>query len=330
MEYTNLGGSGIEVSRIGLGLWNISGGADWDRTDEDQAVETIHTAVDNGITFLDTAEAYGDGYSEKVLGKAMENINRDDVVIGTKVWQDNLSYEDCKAACEASLERLNTDYIDIYYIHYQDPDTPIDETARAIQELREEGKIRLPAVSNTGVGDLTTTLDVLDIEANQVPYNLLWRAIEYEVAPACRSNNVGIVGYSALAQGLLTGEYESSKEYPTNRMRTRHFSSNRPNARHNESGVEQLTFETITQIREICEKHNRDLLEVALSWPLHQHSVDAVLAGASSPEHVSENAGMSEVELSDEILAELDDATSELKEALGPNPDPWQSDSRYR
>jgi len=330
MEYTTLGETDLEISRIGLGLWNISGGSDWEKTDERQAVETIQTAYDNGITFFDTAEAYGDGYSEEVLGKALEGIDRDDVVVASKVWSDNLAYDDLKQACEDSLDRLGTDYIDVYYVHYQNPEIPIEETMRAMNELQEEGKIRVPAVSNTGPQDLEATLDHGRVEANQVPYNLLWRAIEYEVADAARENDVDLVGYSPLAQGMLTGQYSSPEEYPEGRMRTRHFSGDRPEARHGEAGAEEETFETVERVREICESYDRDLIEVALAWPLHQDGVAAVLAGASSPEHVADNAEAADVDLSADLLAELDEATADLKETLGPNPDPWQSDSRYQ
>jgi aryl-alcohol dehydrogenase-like predicted oxidoreductase len=139
-----------------------------------------------------------------------------------------------------------------------------------------------------------------------------------------------MVGYSALAQGLLTGQYASLADYPTNRMRTRHFSTDRPNARHGESGAEELTFETLERVREICESYDRELLEVALAWPLHQDGVDAVLAGASSPDHVSQNAELVDIDLSEDLLSDLDEATRQLKEAIGQNPDPWQSNSRYR
>ncbi|MFC6863966.1 aldo/keto reductase [Halomicroarcula sp. GCM10025817] len=323
MEYTTLGRSDLEVSRIALGLWNISGGSDWDRTDRDQAIETIHTAVDEGITFLDTAEVYGDGYSEEVLGEALESLDRDDVVVATKVYQNHLSYEDVKASCEASLDRLGTDYVDVFYVHYQDPETPFEETARAFRELQDEGKIRYPAVSNTGVNDLETTVSELDVVANQLPLNLLWRAIEYEVADACRDAGVDIVAYSPLGMGLLTGKYSSIDEYPEGRMRTRHFSSDRPEARHGESGVEDLVFDTVRRVESICEEYDRDIVQVALAWPLHQDGVACAIAGASSPEHVRDNARAVDVDLSDDILADLDEATAELKEALGTNPDPW-------
>lgn len=329
MQYETLGQTDVEVSRVGLGLWNISGGSDWEKTDEDDAIETIHTAYDSGINFFDTAEAYGDGYSEEVLGKALDGLDRDDVVVASKAWVGNLAYDDLKDACEASLDRLGTDYIDVYYLHYQNPDVPVSETMRAMRELQEEDKIRVPAVSNTGAEDMKATLAEGRVEANQVPYNLLWRAIEYEVADASRDNDVDLVAYSPLAQGMLTGQYESIEEYPTGRMRTRHFSGDRPEARHGESGAEAETFETIEQIRDLCAEYDRDMVEVALAWPLHQPGVTSVLAGASSPEHVRANAEAADVSLSEDLLADLDDATADLKEALGPNPDPWQSESRY-
>lgn len=329
MQYETLGNTDVEVSRVGLGLWNISGGSDWEMTDENDAIETIHAAYDAGVTFFDTAEAYGDGYSEKVLGKALNGLDRDDVVVASKVSPDSLMYDDLKAAFEASLDRLGTDYIDVYYLHYQNPEIPVSESMRAMQELQEEGKIRVPAVSNTGSTDLEATLEAGRVEANQVPYNLLWRAIEYEVADISRQNDVDLVAYSPLAQGLLTGEYETAEEYPTARMRTRHFSGDRPDARHDEDGAEAETFKTLERIRDLCKKYDHDMVEVALSWPLQQSGVTSVLAGASTPEHARANAEAAEVSLSEDLVAALNDVTNDLKDTLGPNPDPWQSNSRY-
>lgn len=329
MEYTLLGQSDVEVSRIAYGLWNISGGPDWDRTEPDRAIEAIHAAVDAGINFFDTAEAYGDGYSESVLGAAIESLDRGDVVVATKVSPDNLSYQDVKASCEASLDRLGTDYVDVYYVHFQDPDTPFEETATALSELRSEEKIRVPAVSNTGVRDLETTLSAIRVEANQLPYSLLWRAIEYEVLDDCRAADVDVVAYSPLAQGLLTGQYSSPEEYPTARMRTRHFSGDRPNARHDEAGVEDEVFQTVDRIREICREYERDVAEVALAWPFHQDGVACAIAGSSNPDHVRANAAAADATLPDDLLSDLDATTADLKATLGPNPDPWQSDSRY-
>ena len=330
MEYTTLGQTDVSVSRVGLGLWNISGDVNWDRVEEDRAVETIQTAVDSGINFLDTAEAYGDGYSEKVLGSALETIDRDDVVVATKAADGNLAYDDLKAACEGSLDRLGIDCIDVYYLHYANHDVPIEETARALRELKEEGKIRVPAVSNFGVADLDEILDSVRVEANQLPYNLLWRAIEYEVADACRANDVDIVTYSSLAQGMLAGKFGSPDEVPEGRARTRHFSSDRPEVRHDEAGAEAETFETIQQFENLCDEFDVSLTDAAIAWPLHQEGVASVLVGATRPEQAAANAEAASVSLSDEFLDRADEVTADLKEVLGSNPDPWQSDSRYR
>lgn len=330
MEYTTLGRTDVSVSRVGLGLWNVSGDVNWDRVEEDDAVETIQAAVDAGITFLDTAEAYGDGYSESVLGAALETLNRDDVVVATKAHQSNLAYDDLKAACEASLDRLGVDTIDVYYLHYPNPDVPVAETARALRELQEEGKIRVPAVSNHGVRDLNDVLEEVRVEANQLPYNLLWRAIEYEVKDACVENDVDAVCYSALAQGLLTGRFDSPDDVPAGRARTRHFSSEREHARHGEAGAEAETFAAIEEFEALCEEFDVPMVEAAIAWPLHREGVGSVLVGATSAEQARANAAAAERALPDEFVERAADVTAELKEALGPNPDPWQSESRYR
>lgn len=144
------------------------------------------------------------------------------------------------------------------------------------------------------------------------------------------ANDVDIVGYSPLAQGLLTGEYTSIDEYREGRMRTRHFSGERPHARHGESGVERETFDVIGEIADLCEEYDRDMVEVAIAWVLRQEGVASALVDASSPEHARANAGAVELDLSDDLVADLTRVTADLKEFLGPNPDPWQSDSRYR
>lgn len=330
MEYTTLGSTDLEISRIGLGLWNIVDDINWDKTDKDQAIRTIHTAVDSGINFFDTAEAYGDGYSEEVLGDALQSIDRDDVVVATKAADGNLGYHDLKKACEGSLERLGIDTIDVYYLHYANHDIPLEETARALNELQSEGKIRHCAVSNFGVLDLDEILKQVTIQANQLPYNLLWRAIEYEVAPKCRAEDVDIISYSSLAQGLLTGKYSSANDVPPGQARSRLFSGDRPRARHGEDGCEEEVFAAIEEISELCEAHNVEMTEASISWLLNQQGVASVLVGASRPEHVQANALATEIELSDRFISELNSITDEIMTHIGTNPDVWQSESRYR
>jgi aryl-alcohol dehydrogenase-like predicted oxidoreductase len=332
MKQTPLGGIDLEVSAVTMGLWNVAGGVTWGETEREAAIDAIDAAIDAGITTFDTAEAYGDGASERILGEAIADRDRGDLQVATKAWTDNHRAGDLREACLASLDRLGTDYVDLYYLHYPNEDVPFAETFGALAELREEGLIREVGVSNFGIEQLAAAREVspVPVVANQVPYSLLWRAIESGVQPACLESDTSIVAYSPLAQGLLTGAYASPAEVPDGVARTRHFSGDRPHARHGEDGVEDLTFETIDRIRGICADADRPMAEVALAWVLDQTGVGSAIAGSTTPEHVRANATAAGVDLDPEILERLDAATADLKDALGENPDPWQSDSRYR
>jgi aryl-alcohol dehydrogenase-like predicted oxidoreductase len=330
MEYAELGDTGIEVSQISLGLWNVSGDPTWGSQREQDAVEAIETAIADGVTFFDTAEAYGDGYAEELLGRVLAEHDREELVIATKVSADNLRPPDLKEACEASLDRLNTDYVDVYYIHWPNRDVPMADTFEAMAELQEAGTVREVAVSNFGVEDLAEATEHADVAADQLPYSLLWRAIEHEVLPACRERDVGVTCYSPLAQGLLAGTFESPDDVPAGRARTRHFSGERPEARHGESGAEAETFEAIARVEGIFEDADVDMVQGALAWVRSRRGVDSVIVGARNAEQMRANAAAADVDLSPETVDRLDEATADLTETLGANPDMWQSDSRYR
>lgn len=336
MQYSQLSDSDIEVSELTLGLWNFSGDSTWGEQDEEEAIETIQTAIDLGVTTFDNAEAYGDGYAEQLLGKALTEYDREDVTICTKAGSDNLGYEDLKAACEASLDRMQTEYVDVYYLHWPNPDIPIAESLRALEDLKAEGKIREVAVSNFGSHDLSELFEVareenIDAEPamNQLPYNLLWRAIEYDIVPICEKYDVGITSYSSLLHGILTGKFNSPDDVPEGRSRTRHFSSDREGPRHDEPGAEELTFETLEEIERIADDAGLGMTETSIAWNLAQPQIKSVIVGARSPEQIRQNAAAANVELSAEVRDRLDEATQDLKEQLGANPDMWQSDSRY-
>ena len=332
MEYATLGRSDLDVSAVTMGLWNVAGGVTWGETARREAIAAIDAAIDAGITTFDTAEAYGDGASERFLGAAIDGRDRGDLQIATKAWPDNHRPADLKAACRESLDRLGTDYVDLYYLHYPNEEVPFDETFGALAELREDGLIREVGVSNFGVEQLREAREAsrVPIVANQVPYSLLWRAIEFEVQEACRDANTSIVAYSPLAQGLLADAYDDPDDVPEGVARTRHFSGDRPHARHGENGVEELTFGTLDRIREICADADRPMAEVALAWVLGRAGVGSAVAGSTTPEHVRANAAAAGADLDPDVAERLEAATAELTEALGPNPDPWQSDSRYR
>jgi len=329
MRYGRLGRSDLEVSAVCMGLWAIVGGETWGPQDESDALAAIRTALDAGINFFDTAEGYGRGRSEELLGQALAG-RRNEAVVATKVSRAHLSPEEVRAACEGSLRRLGTEYIDLYIVHWPSREVPVEETWRALEKLRDEGKVRVLGVSNFAEEDLSELLECGRPECDQLPYSLLWRAIEYEVVPLCVANDIGVTCYSPLAQGLLTGKFATPEDVPEGRARTRLFSSGRPQARHGEPGAETETFTAIERIRSIAGELGRPMAQVSLAWLLAQPGVASVIAGARSPEQVRQNAAAGDLELAEDVVGKLSEATDDLKSIFGSNPDMWESESRMR
>jgi len=199
-----------------------------------------------------------------------------------------------------------------------------------MERLKEEGKIRLVGCSNFGRQDLTELLQYGRVEVNQLPYSLLWRAIEYEILPTCVENGVSVACYSPLVQGILTGKFRSADDVPPERARTRHFSSSRVGTRHSEPGAEKETFETIEKIREICQEAGLPMTQVTIAWLLQQEGVATVTVGARNPEQIRANVSAASLELPKDVVEALTRVTEPLKEKLGTNADMWQSDSRIR
>ncbi len=329
MEYKQLGQTELMVSVVALGCWGLISDWNWGEQDKSDSIATVHAALDAGINFFDTAEAYGDGESEVILGQTLAGV-RHEVVIASKVSPNHLSAAELQSACEDSLRRLKTDYIDLYQIHWPNRDLPISETVETLERLQQQGKIRAIGVCNFGAKDLSDLLAVGQTQSNQLPYSLLWRAIEFEVQPECLENNIGILAYSPLMQGLLTGKFASADEVPEGRARTRHFSKERPLARHSDPGCERETFAAIEEIRRISREVEQPMAQVALAWLLYQPGVTAVLAGARRPEQIKQNAQATAVTLPAEVVTSLSEVTEAVKQKLGPNLDLWQTVSRAR
>lgn len=329
MRLGNLGKTDIAVSRICLGLWNIAGDATWGPQEDPESIRAISAALEAGINFFDTAEVYGDGRSEEVLGAALEG-RRGEAVIATKALPDHLGRDDLPAACEASLKRLRTDYIDLYILHWPSREVPFDETMAAMTRLIEQGKVRAAGVSNFGVEDLPAILEHGRVEANQLAYNLLFRAVEFEILPVCVQSDVSVTCYSSLAQGLLTGKFACADDVPPGRARTRHFTGTRAQARHGEPGAEENTFAAIGRIRQIADGLGLAMNQLALAWLLAQRGVASVIAGARTAEQVRANAAAADLDLDDGVIEEISRTTDALKTELGPNPDMWSKDSRMR
>jgi len=329
MNYRKLGSTGVDVSAIVMGCWAIGGGYTWGEQDEKVSIETIRTAADTGINMFETAEFYSDGYSEEVLGKGLAG-QRDKIMIATKIWFENLSADKLTVACEGSLKRLKTDYIDLYQIHWPNWDVPLDETLGAMEKLKQAGKIRFIGVSNFGVQDLSEAVNHATVATDQLAYSLLFRAIEHDILDKCQQLKVGVLAYSPLAQGLLTGKFNSPDEIDDERARIRVYSKNRPGTVHDADGCEKEAFEAIGRIRSICTDIGQPMANVALAWALQQPGVTAVLAGARTPEQVTLNAEAAELTLSADVLNRLNEATKAVKQIMGPNADPWRTASRIR
>ena len=329
MEYRKLGNTDIQVSTIALGCWPFAGGVVWGDQDDDVSIATVHTALEAGINFFDTAEGYEHGHSERVLGRGLVG-RRQDAVIATKVSANHLRPDDLFAACEQSLRNLQTDYVDLYQIHWPNHEVPLAESVGALIRLREQGKIRAIGVSNFGVGDLSDLVDLTACSSDQLPYSLLWRVIEPEIRPLCEAHDVGIICYSPLAQGLLADRYASADEVPDGLARTRLYAGTRPLAQHGEPGCETEVFESLGTIRSIVSEVGQPMASVALAWVRQQPCVTSVLVGARSPEEVRLNQPAFELTLAPSVSESLTAATEAVKAKLGINPDPWMSPSRYQ
>lgn len=329
MEYRALGKSDLRVSTMTMGCWAIAGDRLWGPQDEDEAIQALRTAVEVGINFFDSAEGYGAGRSEELIGKAFKGM-RDRVIVATKVGHEHMRPADLRQACENSLRNLGMDTIDLYYLHWPNWEIPFAETMGEMSRLREEGKIRFAGCSNFGAHDLPALLEVSRVEINQLAYSLLFRAIEAEIVPTCLRHTVSVAAYSPLLHGILTGKFKSLADIPPGRSRTRHFSSQRPMTRHGGAGAEPETAQALDAIARICDEAGLPMAQVALAWLLAQPGVATVIAGARNPEQVRVNAEAAELKLSPDVLAALSAATEPLKAKLGPNADMWQNEAGSR
>jgi aryl-alcohol dehydrogenase-like predicted oxidoreductase len=321
---------GLEFSRLTLGTWAFAGGKMWGEQDDQESIRAVHAALDAGITVFDSAPGYGAGESERVLGKALEG-RRGEALIATKVSRSELAATDLVASCEASLERLRTDVIDLLQIHWPNHEIPFAETAGALMKLKEQGKVRHIGVCNFGPLDFQAWLETgADIVSNQLPYSLLTRGIEFDIVPLCEKADVAILPYSPLMQGLLTGKFKTPDEVPDPRSRSRHFRHDRPMARHGEPGCEEETFATIRAIGELAKREGCTMEALALGWLLRKPQVASVIVGARNEEQVLKNLKASQTSLSADVVAELDRLTDEVKQLLGSNPDMWENPSRFR
>lgn len=288
MKTVPFGNTDIEVTPVGLGTWAI-GGWLWGGTDEALSIETIQAAVDRGIGLVDTAPVYGFGRSEEIVGKALAGGRRDKVALATKValnWDrdQNKVWRDARAArikqeAEDSLRRLQTDRIDIYQVHWPDPLTPVEETARAMEELYREGKIRAIGVSNFSVEQMRAFSEAAPLHSLQPPYNLFERGIEEDVLPWCRQHDIATITYGALCRGMLSGRMHAERSFPGDDLRNNDPKFQGGRFRQYLNAVQALD-------RFAREAKGSHVLALALRWLIDQPGVTTALWGARRPEQL--------------------------------------------
>lgn len=332
MEWRVCGSSDLELPLLGVGAWSFGGGSDdyWGVQSERDADAVVGRAIELGCAYFDTAEVYNDGASERALGKLLKG-RRGKAVIGTKVSPHNVEPATLRQHCDASLTRLQTDYVDLYMVHWPIPSPAVADAFATLAELRDEGKIRYIGISNFGVQQMTEALATgAQIAVNQLGYSLLTRAIELEVAPSCQENGVGIMTYMPLMQGILTGKYGSADDVPKERARSRHFSAGREGSRHGEPGVEKEMFAALDGLRAMSEEVGAPMADLALAWCASNPAVSSVLAGARNVRQLEENARGVSLKLPDEMVSRLDAISDPVMQSMGPNPDMWQGGERRR
>lgn len=320
MKHTNLGKSGLDVSRIAFGTWQLGG--DWGPTDTGAAMDAIRRAADGGVTFFDTAQGYGFGQSEQLLAAALRHLRRQDVVIATKgglrpegtgVVRDASSAW-IRQGVEASLRALDTDYVDLYQVHWPDPATPFEETADVLGKLVADGKILHVGVSNFDVEQMEAFSATLPIETLQPPYHLFRREIEAEVLPYTAANDIGVLVYGPLAHGLLSGHLTVETEFDPADWRSKspvfHGASFERNLR------------AVDLLRQLAEGElGITLPQLAVAWTLHNPAVDVAIVGTRDPAHVDEALVAADIVLDDEVMQRIDQIMIGAVPVGGPSPE---------
>ena len=318
MELRNLGNSEIKISPIIMGTWQ-TGKEMWVGIDDNESIRAIKAAFDSGITTFDTAEVYGNGHSEKIVGNTLRDI-RDKVVIATKVFSNHLKYEQVINACHRSLKNLKTDYIDLYQIHWPpgsfgSEKVSLEETMRAMVDLKAQGKIRSIGVSNFSRTLIEEAARYGRIDSLQPPYSLFWRMVETDAMPYCLKNNITILAYSSMAQGLLTGKFGPDHQFAKGDHRFRNKLFQSANYKRVQIALDNLL--------PIANANNITLGQLALAWIISQEGVCAI-AGARNAEQATQNAQAGSIYLSDQDQADINKIGKMVTDHLGDDPVMWK------
>ncbi len=332
MQPRTLGRSDVKISPVIFGAWAI-GGWMWGGSEESESIAAIRASLDAGVNTIDTAAIYGMGYSEELVAKAIKG-RREKVVIATKCgmrwdgpenegsdpWpqkdnqgRDVVIRKNARPAsimyeCEQSLKRLHTDVIDLYQIHWPDTSTPVEDSIGAMVKLKEQGKIRAIGVSNYDVEWLRRTAAVAPLASDQPPYSIIQRKIERDVLPFCREHHIGVICYSPLERGLLTGSVTMDREFPPGDHRAAHRFF-RPENR-------KRVLDSLAKVRPIAERHKVSLAQLMINWTIHVPGITAALVGARNAEQARHNAAAMNFTLSEAERSEIRAAFDETAGAL--------------
>ncbi|MFK4468308.1 aldo/keto reductase family protein [Bacillus sp. RC252] len=314
MEFSKLGNSGLTVSKIAYGNWINHGG----KVNEDTANDCVKAALDVGITTFDTADVYSDTIAEEVLGRSLKGIRRESIELCTKVCHPTgtgkndrgLSRKHIIENCNASLKRLQTDYIDVYYAHRFDTTTPLEETMLAFGDLVRQGKVLYLGVSEWTSEQITRGAALarelnIPLIASQPQYSMLWRVIETDVIPTCQREGLGQVVWSPLAQGILTGKYQPGKPL-SNQSRANSDAGKPFFQKLVQRWMSDDVLTAIQKLNPIAHETNLTLSQLAVAWVLQNPAVSSAIIGASNPEQIRENVIASSVKLQPEIMDQID------------------------
>lgn len=311
MKTRKLGWTDLELTTVGFGAWAIGGNGwrfSWGPQDDDESVRAIRHAIDVGVNWIDTAAVYGFGHSEEIVGRALREMGSRPIVATkcSRLRNDRgeivgvLKRDSIKREAEQSLRRLGIDVIDLYQIHWPQPDAEIEEAWETMAELMEEGKIRYAGVSNFSVSQMERLQSMHPIASLQPPYSMLRREIEEEILGYCARNSIGVVVYSPMQKGILTGKYTPKKvaELPPD--------DHRRNDPHFMDPELSLTHDMLERIRPIAERHGRTLAQLAIAWVLRRPELTAAIVGTRKPSQIEDTARAAEWDLTPDEITEID------------------------
>ncbi|MDR2087722.1 MAG: aldo/keto reductase [Dysgonamonadaceae bacterium] len=341
-----LGNSDISVSSMTAGCWAFGGGEYWGKQSQKDVDNVVCTAIELGVNTFDTAEMYNDGESERSLGKALKG-RREKAVVISKISPSNC--RQVRKHCIESLKRLDTDYLDVYMLHWPinklavehftsdqtliDEPPTVEEAYAQLDELKKEGLIRSVGMSNFGRTQMEEVIATgIQIDVNEMPYNIVSRAIEAEIAPYCLKNNISIIGSMGLQQGLLAGIYQTIEDVPPHQAHSRHYAHERGKgtSRHHEAGAEKELFEVVNHLRTIAGDLHITMAQLSIAWILKKPFMVSTLIGSRNLNELKMNVEACALEIPDETEQLIDKISQPLLNVLGYNPDYYEHSSQSR